>query len=153
VVILYIGVPLQWQAGSLDVLCDVLAREVFERQPADVRDFLLITATLRDLPPEACNALRRASDSAAMLACLKRQDLFVVETAEGALRYYHIFHNFLRQQSAFAQRCVWNHFAATYLSNAKMPRLRSIICSKRRYRMRWQIYWTLTRGRCSRLGV
>jgi tetratricopeptide (TPR) repeat protein len=111
--------PLHWQTNSLDTLFDVLAREVFERQPAEVRDFLLVTSTLRDLRPEACDALRRAagsalSDSASMLAYLRRQDLFVVETAGGVMRYHHIFHNFLRQQAALAQRRAWNRLAADY---------------------------------------
>ncbi len=120
----------RWQAGSLEVLFDVLTREVFERQPQDVRDFLLVTATLRDLPPEACDAIRNSpgsstgrgtSDSASMLAYLKRQDLFVVETAGGALRYHHIFHNFLRQQSPAAQREGWNRAAAAYFLKQNNP--------------------------------
>jgi LuxR family maltose regulon positive regulatory protein len=111
--------PLRWQTDSLDALFDMLAREVFERQPADVRDFLLVTSTLRDLRPEACDALRLAAgysvaDSASMLAFLRRQDLFVVETAGDALRYHHIFHNFLRQQATPEQRRIWNRLAADY---------------------------------------
>jgi len=119
--------PLHWQADSLDALFDVLAREVFVRHPDDVRDFLLITAILRDLSPEACDALRRAAgrtsgDSASMLAYLRRQDLFVVETADGTLRYHHIFHNFLRQQSAPEQRSQWNRAAADhFLLHQKNP--------------------------------
>ncbi|MFZ5882138.1 MAG: AAA family ATPase, partial [Chloroflexota bacterium] len=53
--------PAHWQAESLDALFDVLTREVFARHPADIRDFLLVTATLRDLAPEACDALRLAA--------------------------------------------------------------------------------------------
>lgn len=119
----------RWQANSLDALFDVLAREVFERQPADIRDFLLITATLRDLPPEACDALRSPelvagrgdSDSGAMLAYLKRQDLFVVETAGGVLRYHHIFHDFLRRQASAAQRQAWNRTAADWFLQQGNP--------------------------------
>ena len=111
--------PPRWQAGSLEALFDMLAGEVFERQPADVRDFLLITSTLRDLRPEACDALRRAAgyaaaDSASMLAYLRRQDLFVIETAGDALRYHHIFHNFLRQQAAPERLRLWNRLAADH---------------------------------------
>ncbi len=111
--------PLSWQADSLDALFVILAREVFERQPADIRDFLLVTSTLRDLVPEACDALRRmagdlSGDSAAMLAYLRRQELFVVETAEGILRYHHIFHNFLRQQSPSEKQRQWHRLAADY---------------------------------------
>lgn len=118
--------PLHWQADSLESLFDVLAQEVFSRHPADIREFLLVTSTLRDLNPEACDALRRAmgspaSDSASMLAYLRRQDLFVVETAEGTLRYHHIFHNFLRQQCAAEQRVQWNRAAADYYLSHKNP--------------------------------
>jgi ATP/maltotriose-dependent transcriptional regulator MalT/DNA-binding SARP family transcriptional activator len=118
--------PLRWQTDSLEALFDMLTREVFERQPADVRQFLLITSTLRDLRPEACDALRRAagiavSDSSSMLSYLRRQDLFVVETAGGSLRYHHIFHNFLRQQATLAQRQNWNRLAADYFKLEKDP--------------------------------
>ncbi|PWH13359.1 MAG: transcriptional regulator [Anaerolineae bacterium] len=111
----------RWQANSLEALFDVLTREVFERQPQDVRDFLLITATLRDLPPEACDALRGAADSSEMLAYLKRQDLFVAETAGGVLRYHHIFHDFLRQQASCEQRVRWNRAAAAWFLKQNNP--------------------------------
>jgi len=118
--------PSHWQAASLDALFDLLAREVFAGQSSDVREFLLITSTLRDLTPEVCDALRRAAgnpvgDSASMLAYLRRQDLFIVETAEGVMRYHHIFHNFLRQQSASEQRQQWNRIAADYFSLRNDP--------------------------------
>lgn len=118
--------PIRWQTDSLDALFDMLAREVFERQPADVREFLLVTSTLRDLRPEACDALRLATghtitDSASMLAYLRRQDLFVVEIAGDALRYHHIFHNFLRQQASTEQRRTWNRLAAEYYRGNKDP--------------------------------
>ena len=112
-----------WNSGSysLDVLFDILAREVFERQPADIRDFLLVTATLRELVPEACDTLCNASDSRAMLAYLKRQDLFVVESAGSVLRYHHIFHHFLGQQSDQEQRLAWNQVAAGYFLKHNNP--------------------------------
>ncbi len=118
--------PLRWQAGSLESLFDVLAREVFSHHPTDIREFLLITSILRDLAPEACDELRKAtgnpaSNSASMLAYLRRQDLFVVETAEGTLRYHHIFHNFLRQQSTPDQRLQWHRAAAHYFIQQKNP--------------------------------
>jgi LuxR family maltose regulon positive regulatory protein len=112
-------IPQRWQTSSLELLFDILAREVFERQPEDIRDFLLITANLRELQPEACDALRRAisqapADSVSMLAYLQRQELFVVESAEGTLRYHHIFHNFLRQQIPPEKHRLWNRLAADF---------------------------------------
>ena len=49
-----------------------------------------------------------------MLAYLRRQELFVVETAEGVLRYHHIFHTFLRRQSAPPDLQGWHRAAAAY---------------------------------------
>jgi len=118
--------PLRWQADSLEALFDMLAHEVFERQPADVREFLLVTSVLRDLTPEVCDALRTsagypAQDSASMLAYLRRQDLFVAETAAGTLRYHHIFHNFLHQQSLPETRTQWHRDAAYYFIAQNNP--------------------------------
>ncbi len=109
------------KAPSLQALFEILASEVFLRQPSDVRNFLLITAILRNLDAESCDALRRANDSNAMLAYLKRQELFVVETSGGLLRYHHIFHTFLRQQSPLNQRITWHFDAATYFNTHKEP--------------------------------
>lgn len=118
--------PVHWQAESLDALFEVLTHEVFSGHPADIREFLLITSTLRELDPDACDALRRAmgntaNDSASMLAYLRRQDLFVVETAEGLLRYHHIFHNFLQQQAEPSQWAQWNRAAAEYYLLRQIP--------------------------------
>jgi DNA-binding SARP family transcriptional activator len=118
--------PLQWQADSLETMFQMLAHEVFERQPADVREFLLVTATLRELHPEVSDRLLESAgypsaDSASMLAYLRRQDLFVVETAEGTLRYHHIFHNFLIQQSPPEKRQDWDRAAAMYFLSHQDP--------------------------------
>jgi DNA-binding SARP family transcriptional activator len=118
--------PLRWQSNSLETLFQLLAREVFARQPADVREFLLVTATLRDLQPEVCDRLLESAgvptrEASSMLAYLRRQDLFVVETAEGTLRYHHIFHNFLRQQSAPDKREAWHRGAAGYFLSRNDP--------------------------------
>ncbi len=102
------------EATSLDSLFDILATDVFGRQPLDVQEFMLISATLRELSPEACNALRGARDSASLLAYLHRQELFVVEVGDGKLRYQHIFHTFLRRQASPEQRCQWHLQAAEY---------------------------------------
>ncbi|RPI78196.1 MAG: transcriptional regulator, partial [Chloroflexi bacterium] len=102
------------QAASLDSLFHILATEVFEGQPADVQEFLRISAILREMTPEACDALRGASDSAAMLAYLRRLDLFVVDLGDSSSRYHHIFHSFLQQFSDPRQRCEWHRTASSY---------------------------------------
>ncbi|OGO66600.1 MAG: hypothetical protein A2030_11875 [Chloroflexi bacterium RBG_19FT_COMBO_50_10] len=121
-----LDIPLRWQADSLEALFEMLTHEIFECQPEDVRQFLLITSILRELSHEACDTLRKAAgnpagDSTSMLAYLQRLDLFVVETAGGSLRYHHVFHNFLRQQASIGQRRKWNCLAADYFKSKNQP--------------------------------
>jgi LuxR family transcriptional regulator, maltose regulon positive regulatory protein len=105
---------LAYPANSLDSLFEILAKEVFGNQPVDVQEFMLVSATLREMNAEACDALREHPDSASMLAYLRRQDLFVVEAGEGCLRYHHIFLNFLRQLTPPEDRVHWHRLAGDY---------------------------------------
>ena len=110
---------LKRQDTSLESLFDSLAIDVFGVQPADVQDFLLISATLREMTPTACDVLRGINESAAMLDYLKRQDLFIVHQGLPdepgiRMRYHHIFHNFLRQQISPQDSKVWSTRAADY---------------------------------------
>ena len=90
---------------SLSALFTSLAREVLERQPADIAAFLLKTAVLRELTPAACAVVtgRTPQDSARLLDQLQELDLFLVrlgERPERHARYHHLFHDFLRRQAA-----------------------------------------------------
>ncbi len=85
---------------SLEDMFAYLAQEVFDQQPPDVQAFMLETSVLRQLTPDACDALRQAQDSAELLAYLQERDLFVVELGEGQGRYHHLFHEFLKQRLA-----------------------------------------------------
>jgi LuxR family maltose regulon positive regulatory protein len=87
-------------SGSLAAIFDYLASDVLGRQPPELAAFLRDTAVLRELDPALCDALRGATDSAALLRALRERDLFVVELSEGHYRYHHVFHEFLRQQAA-----------------------------------------------------
>lgn len=75
-----------------------LAQEVLRQQPADVREFLLSTAALREMTPSLCDALRGADDSARMMSYLVENGLFAMEVEEGRVRYHHLFREFLYQQ-------------------------------------------------------
>jgi ATP/maltotriose-dependent transcriptional regulator MalT/DNA-binding SARP family transcriptional activator len=119
------------QAASLDSLFHVLATEIFEGQPADVQAFLRATSVLRAMTPEACDAVQIgghsvsghavSAHSAAMLAYLRRIDLFVVDLGDGSLRYHHIFHHFLEQLSGPEQRLGSHRLAAAYFRDKAEP--------------------------------
>jgi LuxR family transcriptional regulator, maltose regulon positive regulatory protein len=139
---------LDWQAASLDSLFEILAGEVFEGLPDDVKDFLLKTSVLRMLQPDACDALRRSQytnvgangapefvSSTAMLSYLRNHDLFIVDQgnldssmrasrtrnemsfnfdAPLRIRYHNIFQNFLQQQAAPEELCLFHKRAGEY---------------------------------------
>lgn len=95
--------------SSLAALFDYLARDVMDRLPPEMTDFMRRTAVLRELSAPACDAVTGRADAAQMLHQLSQRDLFVVALhaepdgsfAPGALpayRYHHLFHEFLRAQ-------------------------------------------------------
>ncbi len=81
-------------------LFDYLADEVLNRQHPFVRMFLLETAVLPDLTPDACRAVTGRSDASAILDNLYRRNLFLVALDQGAgeatYRYHDLFRDFLR---------------------------------------------------------
>ncbi|GAB4200348.1 MAG: BTAD domain-containing putative transcriptional regulator [Roseiflexaceae bacterium] len=93
--------------APLAALFDYLALDVLARQPPELAAFLRETAVLRELTPDACDAVRalppdqRAGPlgSAALLDRLHEQDLFVIGLGEHHYRYHQLFHEFLRQQA------------------------------------------------------
>ncbi len=99
---------------SLSSLFEVLTHEVMQRQPEDIQDFLLLSATLRVMTPQACDALRGSSDSATILDHLRQHELFVVDLGDEGLRYHRIFHRYLRGQTDAEQCRTWHQRAAQY---------------------------------------
>jgi len=98
---------------SLSHLFDVMSQEVLQQQPTDIQEFLRITASLRTMTPEVCDALRKSNDSSAMLDYLRQHELFVVDGQAG-MRYHPMFHRFLRKQSSREQCQKWHKSAADY---------------------------------------
>ena len=102
---------------SMERMFDVLAQEVFTQQPPDVQDFLMRSSILRVMTPTACDALLKRNDSKAMLAFLRRQELFVVDLGNDSLRYQNIFHQFLRTMTDPEVMKDWHQKAAIYYAD------------------------------------
>jgi LuxR family maltose regulon positive regulatory protein len=100
--------------ASMESLFDVLASDVFGRQPAEIQEFLKTTSVLRVMTPEICDHLNEGHESSPHLELLRNQDLFVVDLAENGLRYHPIFQQFLYQQLADAERDALHKKAAVY---------------------------------------
>ncbi|MBV9934214.1 MAG: helix-turn-helix transcriptional regulator, partial [Actinobacteria bacterium] len=84
--------------GDDRFVVDYLAEEVLERQPDDVRDFLLQTSILGRLTASLCDAVTGSTSSKAMLESLERANLFVVPLDDHRrwYRYHHLFGDVLQ---------------------------------------------------------
>lgn len=74
-----------------------LAEQVLDRQPPDIRRFLLESALLEDLTAESCATVFGRVDAPDVLDTLLRQHLFVTEIKPGVLRYHPLFREFLHE--------------------------------------------------------
>ncbi|HEX7716518.1 MAG TPA: LuxR C-terminal-related transcriptional regulator [Marmoricola sp.] len=85
-------------AGDDRFVVDYLADEVLDRQPDEVRAFLLDTAVLEELSAPLCDAVTGRTDGRAMLERLERQNLFLVplDDRRRRYRYHHLFADVLR---------------------------------------------------------
>jgi LuxR family maltose regulon positive regulatory protein len=80
-------------AGDDRYIVDYLVGEVLDRQPADVREFLIATCVLDRLTGPLCDAVTGQPNSRAMLEALDRGNLFVV-SLDGNRRWYRYHHLF-----------------------------------------------------------
>jgi ATP/maltotriose-dependent transcriptional regulator MalT len=103
-------------SGSHRYVLDYLTEEVLDRQPDQVRTFLLETSVLERLSGELCDAVTGRSDGQAMLERVERANLFLVPLDEQRRwwRYHHLFADLLRARLAREQpeRPVGLHQAA-----------------------------------------
>jgi LuxR family maltose regulon positive regulatory protein len=89
-------------SGSHRFVLDYLVEEVLDRQPEQVRAFLLDTCVLEQLSGGLCDALTGRCDAQPMLETLERENLFVVALDEERrwYRYHHLFADALRARLA-----------------------------------------------------
>jgi LuxR family transcriptional regulator, maltose regulon positive regulatory protein len=85
-------------SGSHRYVLDYLTEEVLERQPEQLREFLLETSVLERLSGELCDAVTGRSDGQAMLEAIEAAGLFLVPLDEvrGWWRYHQLFADLLR---------------------------------------------------------
>ena len=92
--------------GKAHYLSDFLAEEVLDRQPGEVRQFLLRSSILETLSGPLCEAVVKPDAQpgygAVMLNRLEHANLFITALDEKRewFRYHHLFADFLRQVQA-----------------------------------------------------
>jgi LuxR family maltose regulon positive regulatory protein len=86
--------------GSNRYILDYLIEEVFNRQPVDVRSFLLETAILDRLSGPLCDAVTHRSGCRELLERLDQANMFIVPLDQSRTwyRYHRLFSELLRHQ-------------------------------------------------------
>jgi ATP/maltotriose-dependent transcriptional regulator MalT/DNA-binding SARP family transcriptional activator len=85
--------------GRINVdVYDYLTRQVLERQPAPLQDFLLASSVLDELSPELCDAVLETDGTEAFMDQLRNRNLFITEFEgeQNQLRYHDLFREFLQ---------------------------------------------------------
>ena len=87
-------------AGSNRFIVDYLTEEILQRQPQEVRSFLLDTSILDKLSGPLCDAVTLRQDSEEMLTRLERGNLFIIPLDEDRqwYRYHRLFADALRSR-------------------------------------------------------
>lgn len=85
-------------SGSHRYVLDYLTEEVLDRQPAEVRGFLLDTSVLDRVSGALCDAVTGRTGGQAMLERVERANLFLIplDEARSWWRYHHLFTDLLR---------------------------------------------------------
>lgn len=84
-------------AGDHRYIVDYLVEEVLQRQPKEIREFLLQTSILSRLNNVLCNAVTEKNESNSLLSELGRANLFIVPLDNNRkwYRYHHLFRDVL----------------------------------------------------------
>lgn len=86
-----------------EILSDYFRGQALGRLPAPLREFVLQTSLLNQVSAEACETILGIENAAALMTETRRQNLFVVDSGEGAqgsFSYSPLFHHFLTSEFA-----------------------------------------------------
>ncbi|HLF74842.1 MAG TPA: hypothetical protein VI524_10880, partial [Anaerolineales bacterium] len=86
--------------GSSRFILDYLMEEVFERQSAELKDFLLKTSVLERLSAHLCDSVAERIDSQHLLESLEQANLFIIPLDQSRMwyRYHRLFLELLRHR-------------------------------------------------------
>jgi len=120
--------------SSQDIF-NYLASEVYDKQPHEIKGFLLVSSTFWEIEPRNCNLLFNIINSEHLLEEVEKRSLFItrLEGERVIYRYHNLFRQFLQQKlqkeqphtyrilhsdagSIFEQQQQWNLAIAHYLA-------------------------------------
>ena len=113
-------------SGSHRYVLDYLTEEVLDRQPEDVRTFLLESSVLNRLSGSLCDAVLGRRDSQLLLESVERANLFLLplDGERRWWRYHHLFADLLRSRLARedpARAAALHRAAADWYEQQQLP--------------------------------
>jgi len=113
-------------SGSHRYVLDYLTEEVLDRQPEDVRTFLLESSVLHRLSGPLCDAVLGRRDSQRLLESVERASLFLLplDGERRWWRYHHLFADLLRSRLARedpARAAALHRAAADWYEQHQLP--------------------------------
>ncbi len=113
-------------SGSHRYVLDYLTEEVLDRQPEDVRTFLLETSVLDRLSGSLCDEVLGRRDSQRLLESVERANLFLLplDGERRWWRYHHLFADLLRSRLAredSARAAALHRGAADWYEHHQLP--------------------------------
>jgi LuxR family maltose regulon positive regulatory protein len=127
-------------SGSSSLIYDYFAEEVFRQQSSSIQQFLMATATLRELQGDFVNALLGIDDGQAILETLAASNLFLIRLDDHneLFRYHQLFRGFLvsrarRTLGQAAIRRMDEQIAHVYVSRKVWSRAIDHLCAAGKY--------------------
>ncbi|MFL5862400.1 MAG: LuxR C-terminal-related transcriptional regulator [Solirubrobacteraceae bacterium] len=114
-------------AGDDRQIVDYLCAEVINRQPAEMRQFLLRTSILERLCGPLCDEVAAVTHSSRALEALERANLFLMplDTQRIWYRYHHLFRDLLQHELSLAEPgampVLHERASAWYLAEGQIP--------------------------------
>ncbi|MBN1669334.1 MAG: hypothetical protein JW862_19745 [Anaerolineales bacterium] len=113
-------------SGSQSYIADFFDSEVYQRQPADIQEFLLKTSLLERFNADLCAAVTGQSGAAEMLAYLQQRNLFIhpLDSEQHWFRYHGLFADLNRQHLLQTQPQVapqLYNLASQWFANKDLP--------------------------------
>jgi LuxR family transcriptional regulator, maltose regulon positive regulatory protein len=84
--------------GNRRDVAEYFIAEILDAQPPGVRELLLCTSVVDQLPPGLADELSGRDDGARILRALAKANAFVLSTDDGGFRYHTLFRDLLRAQ-------------------------------------------------------
>jgi len=80
-------------------LFNYFAQEIYNKEPKEIRDFLLDCAVLEWLAPELCIAVTKHQNAGKMLSTIAKRNSFLIKMSDQSYRFHNLFRDFLRSKA------------------------------------------------------